>query len=180
MFPGADPFRDPALAEAYLQGQARRKLEGIKAKTAAAQGKPELPPITVAAAAKAATREVALHFPKFKLEPDRVMLAEELIKMGMSTAFDRPPGSADFSVMAPRKPDDYLSISHVIHKAFIAVDKDGTEAAAATAVVMTRALSMPVERPKPLEVRIDRPFAFAIQHVASGACLFLGRVSDPR
>lgn len=140
----------------------------------------QLTPGILAAAAKAAPREVALHFPKFKLEPDRVMLAEQLIKMGMPTAFNQPPGSADFSVMAPRKPDDYLFISHVIHKAFIAVDKDGTEAAAATAVVVARATAMPVEPPKPLEVRVDRPFAFAIQHVASGACLFLGRVSDPR
>jgi serpin B len=140
----------------------------------------QLTPEVLAAAAKAPPRQVALHFPKFKLEPERVMLAEKLIEMGMPTAFDKPQGSADFSVMAPRKPDDYLYISHVIHKAFIAVDKDGTEAAAATAVVMTRALSMPVEPPKPLEVRVDRPFAFAIQHVASGACLFLGRVSDPR
>jgi serpin B len=140
----------------------------------------QLTPEILAAAAKAAPREVALLFPKFKLEPERVMLAEKLIEMGMPTAFDQPQGSADFSVMAPRKPDDYLFISHVIHKAFIAVDKDGTEAAAATAVVMSRALSMPVEPPQPLEVRVDRPFAFAIQHVASGACLFLGRVSDPR
>jgi serpin B len=140
----------------------------------------QLTPEVLAAAAKAAPREVALHFPKFKLEPDRVMLAEELVKMGMPTAFDQPPGSADFSVMAPRKPGDYLCISHVIHKAFIAVDKDGTEAAAATAVVMVERSAMPVERPKPLEVRVDRPFAFAIQHVASSACLFLGRVSDPR
>lgn len=140
----------------------------------------QLTPEILAAAAKAAPREVALHFPKFKLEPERLMLAEELVKMGMPTAFDKPPGSADFSVMAPRKPDDYLFISYVIHKAFIAVDKDGTEAAAATAVVMAKARAMPVEPPKPLEVRVDRPFAFAIQHVASGACLFLGRVSDPR
>ncbi len=140
----------------------------------------QLTPEVLAAAAKAVPREVALHFPKFKLEPDRVMLAEELIAMGMPTAFDQPQGSADFSVMASRKPDDYLFISHVIHKAFIAVDKNGTEAAAATAVVMARALAMPVEPPKPLEIRVDRPFAFAIQHVASGACLFLGRVSDPR
>lgn len=140
----------------------------------------QLTPELLAAAAKAEPREVALHFPKFKLEPDRVMLAEELANMGMPTAFDQPRGSADFSVMAPRKPDGYLFISHVIHKAFIAVDKNGTEAAAATAVVMARAMAMPVDPVKPLEVRIDRPFAFAIQHVASGACLFLGRVSDPR
>ena len=140
----------------------------------------QLTPEILAAAAKAEPREVALHFPKFKLEPERVMLAKELAAMGMPTAFDQPQGSADFSVMAPRQPDDYLFISEVIHKAFIAVDKNGTEAAAATAVVMARAGGVPFEKPKPLEVRIDRPFAFAIQHVASGACLFLGRVSDPR
>jgi serpin B len=140
----------------------------------------QLTPEVLAAAAKAAPREVALQFPKFKLEPERVMLAEELVAMGMPTAFDRPQGSADFSVMAPRTPDESLFISHVIHQAFIAVDKDGTEAAAATAVVMARALAMPVKPPQPIEVRVDRPFAFAIQHVASGACLFLGRVSDPR
>jgi serpin B len=132
------------------------------------------------ATAQAPGREVVLHFPKFKLEPERVMLAEKLVEMGMPTAFDRPEGSADFSRMAPRKPNDYLCISHVIHKAFIAVDKYGTEAAAATAVVMPRVTAAPVEPEKPLEVRVDRPFAFAIQHVASGACLFLGRVTDPR
>jgi serpin B len=125
-------------------------------------------------------RDILLHLPKFKLEPGRVLLADNLAAMGMPSAFDKPRGSADFSRMAPRKPDDYLAIREVIHKAFIAVDKYGTEAAAATAVVMMRATSMPVEQEKPLEIRADRPFAFAIQHVSSGACLFLGRVADPR
>jgi serpin B len=125
-------------------------------------------------------REIRLHFPKFKLEPERVMLAENLIAMGMPSAFDKPRGSADFSRMAPRMPDDYLAIREVVHQAFIAVDKYGTEAAAATAVVMMRPTSMPVEQEKPLEIRADRPFAFAIQHVSSGTCLFLGRVADPR
>lgn len=129
--------------------------------------------------AKANAKKIDLHFPSFKLEPERVMLAEELIAMGMPSAFDKPQGSADFSRMGPRKPDDYLFISHVIHKAFIAVDKHGTEAAAATAVVMTRATSMP-QPEKPLVIRVDRPFAFAIQHIDSGTCLFLGRVTDPR
>ena len=55
----------------------------------------------------------------------------------------------------------------------------GTEAAAATAVVMARATAF-IENPKPIEVRVDRPFLFAIQHRPSGACLFLGRVTDPR
>ncbi len=139
----------------------------------------QLTPAILASTAKAPVRDVLLHFPKFKLEPERVMLAENLIRMGMPTAFDVPPGSADFSLMVPRKPDEYLSISHVIHKAFIAVDQHGTEAAAATAVAMKR-LSAQIERPKPVEVRVDRPFAFAIQHVDSGACLFLGRLTDPR
>ena len=82
--------------------------------------------------------------------------------------------------MAPRKPDDYLCISEVVHKAFLALDEHGTEAAAATAVVMMRATAMLPEPEEPVEVRADRPFAFAIQHAPSGACLFLGRVTDPR
>lgn len=131
-------------------------------------------------AAELPRRDIRLHFSTFKLEPERVLLADNLIAMGMPRAFDKPSGSADFSRMAPRKPDDYLLISEVIHKAFIAVDNHGTEAAAATAVVMMRATSMPVEPAEPLEIRVDRPFAFAIQHVSSGACLFLGRVTDPR
>jgi len=131
-------------------------------------------------AAKPEFRDIRLHFPKFKLEPDTVRLADHLIAMGMPTAFDKPDGSADFSRMAPRKPDDYLCISEVVHKAFIAVDKYGTEAAAATAVIMIRPTSAPVEPEEPLEIRVDRPFAFAIQHRDSGACLFLGRVTDPR
>jgi serpin B len=125
-------------------------------------------------------REITLRFPAFKLEPGRVMLAEHLAAMGMPSAFDQPRGSADFSRMAPRRPDDYLRIDEVIHKAFIAVDKHGTEAAAATAVVMMRATSMPMEPEQPLDIRVDRPFLFAIQHCESGACLFLGRVPDPR
>jgi serpin B len=81
--------------------------------------------------------------------------------------------------MAPRKPNDYLYISEVFHKTFLALDEKGTEAAAATAVVMMRATAF-IEKPKPLEVRVDRPFLFAIQHRPSGTCLFLGRVTDPR
>ncbi len=131
-------------------------------------------------AASAESRDIKLHFPKFKLEPDSVRLADQLVAMGMPTAFDKPEGSADFSRMAPRKPDDYLAIAEVIHKAFIAVDQYGTEAAAATAVIMIQAASAPIEPERPLEIRADRPFAFAIQHRDSGACLFLGRVTDPR
>jgi len=97
----------------------------------------------------------------------------------MLTAFDEPQGSANFDRMAPRKPDEYLYISEVFHKTFLALDEKGTEAAAATAVAMMRATAI-LEKPKPIEVHVDHPFLFAIQHRPSGACLFLGRVTDPR
>ncbi len=133
----------------------------------------------LAEVAKAPFRQVELHFPRFKVEAPSVALREELIAMGMPGAFDQPPGSADFSRMAARTPNEYLAIGEVFHKAFIAVDKHGTEAAAATAVVMVARSAMVQPEPAVL-VRVDRPFAFAIQHAPSGVCLFLGRVSDPR
>jgi serpin B len=128
-------------------------------------------------AAQAPGRKISLTFPQFKLEPDRVQLSAHLKEMGMPSAFDSPKGGADFSRMAPRKPEDYLFISEVFHKAFIAVDKYGTEAAAATAVAV--AAGSAIQPDEPLEIKADRPFLFAIQHEASGACLFMGRVNDP-
>jgi serpin B len=135
----------------------------------------------LAECAKLETREeLDLHLPKFKFEPPTIALAENLQALGMKGAFDIPRGSANFDGIAPRKPNDYLYISNVFHKTFIAVDEKGTEAAAATAVVMMRATAMAGPKPKPIEVRVDRPFVYAIQHVPSGVCLFLGRVTDPR
>jgi serpin B len=139
----------------------------------------KLAPETLLECAKAEYREIILHLPKFKITPPTVPLSEVLQKMGMMTAFNKPRGSADFDAMAPKKPDDYLCISEVFHKTFIELDEKGTEAAAATAVVMSRYVAI-VEKPKPITLKADRPFLFAIQHAASGACLFLGRVSDPR
>jgi len=124
-------------------------------------------------------RDVSLFLPKFKLEPPTISLADTLKSLGIKAAFDIPHGSADFGGMAPRKPDDYLYLSDVFHKTFFALDEKGVEAAAATAVVMMRATAMPVQR-EPLEVRVDRPFFFAIQHIPTSACLFLGRITDPR
>jgi serpin B len=135
-------------------------------------------------------RDLDLYLPKFKFEPPTLNLGSALQALGMKTAFDQPPGSANFDRMAARKsasrtdssrgePNDYLSISGVFHKTFIAVDERGTEAAAATAVVAVYAASI-LGAPKPLEVKIDRPFLYAIQHVPSGTCLFIGRVTDPR
>jgi serine protease inhibitor len=134
----------------------------------------------LASCAKLEKRDVDLYLPKFKLEPPTVALKEKFEALGMKTAFDDPRGSANFDKIAPRKPNDYLYISNIFHKTFIAVDEKGTEAAAATAVVMMRATSMPGPKPPPIEVKVDRPFVYAIQHVPSGVCLFLGRVTDPR
>jgi serine protease inhibitor len=134
----------------------------------------------LAACARLEAQDVDLHLPKFKLEPPTIALAENLQALGMKSAFDIPQGSANFDKMAPRKPNDYLYISNVFHKTFIAVDEKGTEAAAATAVVMMRATGMARPKPPPVEVKVDRPFVYAIQHVPSGVCLFLGRVADPR
>jgi serpin B len=134
----------------------------------------------LAQCAKLETQEVDLYLPKFKLEPSTVALAGALQSLGMKHAFDQPPGSADFDGIAPRRPNDYLCLSQVFHKTFIAVDEKGTEAAAATAAVMMMATSARMPRPKPIEVKVDRPFFYAVQHVPSGACLFIGRVTDPR
>src|SRR5262245_32295145 len=134
----------------------------------------------LAGSAKLEKRDVDLYLPKFKFEPPTVALKEEFEALGMKTAFNTPRGSANFDKIAPRKPNDYLYISNIFHKTFIALDEKGTEAAAATAVVMMRATSMPAPKPPPIVVKIDRPFVYAIQHVPSGVCLFLGRVTDPR
>jgi serpin B len=134
----------------------------------------------LAECARLETREeIDLHLPKFKIEPPTIALAEKFEALGMKTAFDQPRGSANFDRMAPRKPKDYLYISQIFHKTFIAVDEKGTEAAAATAVAMMRATALAPKR-QPIEVKVDRPFIYAIQHVPTGVCLFLGRVTDPR
>ena len=134
----------------------------------------------LAGCAKIEKRDVDLHLPKFKLEPPTITLAKQFEALGMKTAFDQPKGSANFDKIAPRTPDDYLYISQIFHKTFIAVDEKGTEAAAATAVAMMAGSALRSPPPPPIEVKVDRPFVYAIQHVPSGVCLFLGRVTDPR
>jgi serpin B len=92
-----------------------------------------------------------------------------LAALGMPTAFgDR----ADFSGMTQ---DEQLRIAAVAHEAFVAVDEAGTEAAAATGVVM-RTSSAPRTS---VELTVDRPFLFAIYHVETATPLFIGVVSDP-
>jgi serpin B len=112
--------------------------------------------------------QVALSMPKFKIESS-FSLVDALTAMGMPVAFS---DDADFSGMTGNRD---LAISDVVHKAFVSVDESGTEAAAATAVIM-KLTSMPAE---PLTVTIDRPFIFAIRDIQTGSLLFVGRVVDP-
>jgi serpin B len=119
-------------------------------------------------------REVSLSLPKLKFEPPTVDLKEQLKALGMVSAFDE--SSANFGRMNGRHD---LYVKYVFHKTFLALDENGTEAAAATAVVMAKR-AVAVEGESPVEVHVDRPFLFAIQDRKSGACLFLGRVTDPR
>src|SRR5690242_19889610 len=134
----------------------------------------------LAGCAKLEKREVDLRLPKFKFKPPTITLAKQFEALGMKSAFDQPKGSANFDKIAPRTPDDYLYISQIFHKTFIAVDEKGTEAAAATAVAMLAGSAMRSPTPPPIEVKVDRPFVYAIQHVPSGVCLFVGRVTNPR
>lgn len=115
-----------------------------------------------------AETQVSLSFPKFSIET-KAELADVLAALGMPSAFD---DRADFSGITTA---EKLEISDVIHQANIDVDEKGTEAAAATAVVM-RATAMPAE---PVTLTVDRPFLFALRDVPTGAILFLGRVADP-
>lgn len=99
-------------------------------------------------------------------------LKDALTALGMGIAFEG--GRADFSGMADGDAGKGLFIDEVYHKTFIAVDEDGTEAAAATGVVMKEtAATMPT-----FEFVADRPFLYAIRDRATGALLFLGRVAD--
>ena len=135
---------------------------------------------TLADCAALEPQKIILSLPKFKIEPPTLSLGKVLQSLGMKSAFDSPPGSANFDRIAPRTPGRYLYVSEVFHKTFLSLDENGTEAAAATAVIMMMKSAMPVQEPRPIEVRVDHPFLFAIQHRATGACLFLGRMTDPR
>ena len=116
------------------------------------------------------TRRVHCYLPKFSMQR-RFFLHDTLAAMGMQTAFS---GRADFSGITGR-PD--LSVSDVIHQAFLKVDETGTEAAAATGITLKATSVRPVE--KPVEFRADHPFLLLIRHRPTGAILFMGRVMDP-
>lgn len=117
-------------------------------------------------------RPVELGLPKFDFET-ATSLQPVLSEMGMASAFF---DGADFTGMSLDQPRLY--IGDVIHQANITVDEEGTEAAAATAVIMVGE-SAPVDPPTPVVFTVDRPFTFWLRDRATGTIIFAGRVNDP-
>jgi serpin B len=115
------------------------------------------------------SNEVNLTMPKFQFDTT-LGLKQSLSGLGMTDAFN--PTTADFSGIDGKKD---LYISDVLHKAFVAVDEAGTEAAAASAVIISTT-SMPVNI---ADVTMDRPFIFLIRDIPTGTILFMGRVMNP-
>ncbi|MBU3941420.1 MAG: serpin family protein, partial [Nanoarchaeota archaeon] len=111
-------------------------------------------------------RKVSVYIPKFKFET-KYLMAKDLAEMGMPTAFSM---NADLSGMTGNMD---LFIDKVIHQAFVEVNEEGTEAAAATAVIVA------LKSSKSDYFMADHPFMFIIQQKATGNILFMGRVVDP-
>jgi serpin B len=112
--------------------------------------------------------DVALTMPKFKFESE-FSLTDTLATMGMPVAFSP---AADFSGMTGNRD---LAITDILHKAFVSVDEAGTEAAAATAVIVGES-SAPES---PVDVTLDRPFIFLIRDIETSTILFVGRLVNP-
>ena len=115
---------------------------------------------------------IEVTMPKFEIKGQTISLKKMLQSLGMEVPFDG--SQADFSgIVAVR--EQRLVIDDVLHQAFVAVDEQGTEAAAATAVTMFRQSAQ-----RPGSVTIDHPFLFLIRDRVTGTILFMGRVLDPR
>ena len=121
--------------------------------------------------AKLKAQEVRVFLPKFKITWGAESLKKPLRQLGMTDAFATE--TADFSGMNGAKD---LFISDVLHKAFVEVNEEGTEAAAAT-IVMLEGLG--ISKHPPPVFRADRPFLFLIQENATGGILFMGRMAVP-
>ena len=155
------PYRDIGLAMAVVLPDG--PLPALRPKVAAAGLGGLL--------AGTARHQVTLSLPRFRLEA-AFGLIPALRRLGVTEAFG---DKADFSGITDAEP---LQIGAVVHKAYIDVDEHGTEAAAATAVVI-RAMAA-FRAPPPVTMVVDRPFLFAIIDTATSLPLFLGQVSHPR
>jgi serpin B len=120
-------------------------------------------------------REMDLSFPKFKVEAPTLSLIPALQSLGMKRAFEDT--NADFGRTADMSREKRLYLTGVYHKTFLQLDEAGTEASAGMGSARG---TYGADTNVPVQVQIDRPFLFMIQHQPTGACLFLGRVTDPR
>jgi serpin B len=163
------PYAGGQLAMTFVLPDAIDGLDAVEAR---------LSPATLAAWVGAlGSARVNVALPSFTVDPpDALALGAALASLGMPLAFDR--AKADFTGIAegPR-PDERIFLGDVFHKAFVKVNEQGTEAAAATGVTM-RTMMARREAP-PEEFTADHPFLFFLRDVASGTVLFLGRVGDP-
>lgn len=120
-----------------------------------------------------ASRQVQVTLPSFEFEAE-VGLKSALQTLGMQAAFKPPVGDgADLTGITPIRE---LYVSDAFHKTFISLDEEGTEAAAATSIVIQLTSALPSSA----TFTADRPFLFFIEHVSTGEMLFLGQVTDPR
>ncbi len=158
------PYGEGALAMDIVLPDARDGLPALEKRFAAGAHAGWL--------AKLESRRVDVAMPSFKTKAS-LELAKVLEGMGMKRAFKFP--DADFSGMDGTHE---LFISKVIHQAFVAVDEKGTEAAAATAVMMEAGAAPP--RDEPVKFRADHPFLVVIRDTRNGEVLFVGRILDPK
>jgi len=133
--------------------------------------------------ARLTEREVHVAVPRFRLESN-YELKPALKQLGIARAFVNPalPDGADFSGMSTSSdPRKQLFIGQVVHKAWLDVNEEGTEAAAATAVIRFTGAAAPEREMVPFipEFRADRPFVFMIRDRVSGTILFIGRIENP-
>lgn len=118
-------------------------------------------------------REVILEMPKFTVET-KASVAEVLQDLGVKTAF------SDAAKFPKISGEVDLKIADVLHACKIIVDEEGTEAAAATAVVMAPTSAAPGHEDEPVKMTVNRPFLFVIRESQTGAWLFVSKVEDPR
>jgi serpin B len=162
------PYAGGELSMVWLLPETRDGLDGLERELSSES----------LASWRAATSEVEVEvqIPRFRLEPPSIELDDALIALGMPLAFDQD--RANFQGIAVLRGG--LHIDAVVHKAFIEVNEEGTEAAAATAVVMATRSASAEPTPEPPRFIAEHPFIFALVDRRTGLVLFLGRVVDPR
>jgi len=155
------PYKKDELSMLVLVPEAVDGLPALEAKMDASLLKDALESLQ--------RKQVSVALPKFKYDA-KFELADTLAAMGMPDAMKL--GVADFTGITRR---DDVAISNVVHQAYVEVNEVGTEAAAATGVVLGRTAAPRTD----VEFRADRPFLFLIREHATGSVLFLGRVTNP-